>query len=67
MILVESWAPLVYDHCNPHNILIAVAYWATPSVQHWQWVKQFDISAGKYIYIYYKCIINGILYQYSTM
>ncbi len=29
MILVESWAPLVYDHCSPHNILAAVGYWAT--------------------------------------
>ncbi len=22
MILVESWAPLVYDHCSSHNILL---------------------------------------------
>ncbi len=25
MILVESWAPLVYDPCSAHNILVTVA------------------------------------------
>ncbi len=34
MILVESWAPLVYDYCSPHNILVVVSYWATTYVQH---------------------------------
>ncbi len=23
MILVETWAPLVYDHCSPHYILVS--------------------------------------------
>ncbi len=29
MILVEIWAPLVYNHSSPHYILVAVGYWAT--------------------------------------
>ncbi len=29
MILVESWAPLVYNSSSPHYILVAVGYWAT--------------------------------------
>ncbi len=29
MILVESWAALVYDPCIPNTILVAVGYWAT--------------------------------------
>ncbi len=30
MILVENWAPLVYDPCSPHNSLVAVGYWLPP-------------------------------------
>ncbi len=26
MILVESWAPLVYNSSSPHYILVAVGY-----------------------------------------
>ncbi len=29
MILVESWAPVVYNPSTPHYILVAVGYWAT--------------------------------------
>ncbi len=29
MILVERWAPLVYNSSSPHYILVAVDYWAT--------------------------------------
>ncbi len=29
MILVESWVPLGYTPCGPHNTLVAVGYLAT--------------------------------------
>ncbi len=28
MILVEGWAPLLYNTSSPHYILVAVGYWA---------------------------------------
>ncbi len=28
MIIVESWAPLIYNSSSPHYILVAVGYWA---------------------------------------